>query len=195
MNRRDFMIATAAGTVALAAGPVRAQAAQAEQLVTAAVNDISRSINSGKTGRALYGDFEAIFERYGDVPFSAQGVMGRPWREMSGQQRRQFAEALKIYLARKYGRRFREFQGAEITVRGTREIRRGVEVQTTANLRGSAPFEVLFRVREVNGQPKFYDIVIEGISLVVTERAEIGAKLDARRGDFDALIADLRASA
>lgn len=195
MNRRDFVIATAASAVALAAGPVQAQAAQAEQLVTAAVNDISRSINSGKTGSALYGDFEAIFERYGDVAYSAQGVMGRPWREMSGQQRRQFADALKVYLARKYGRRFREFQGAEITVRGTRAIRRGVEVQTTANLRGSAPFEVLFRVRDVNGQPKFYDIVIEGISLVVTERAEIGAKLDARRGDVNALIADLRAAA
>ena len=54
---------------------------------------------------------------------------------------------------------------------------------------------MLFRVRDVNGQPRFYDLVIEGISLVVTERAEIGAKLDARRGDVDALIADLRAAA
>ncbi|MEO1154528.1 MAG: ABC transporter substrate-binding protein, partial [Pseudomonadota bacterium] len=66
---------------------------------------------------------------------------------------------------------------------------------TSVKLRGSAPFEVLFRVRDVNGQPRFYDLVIEGISLVVTERAEIGAKLDARRGDVDALIADLRAAA
>lgn len=195
MERRQFIALTGAGALAFAAGPAAAQAAQAEQLVTAAVNDITRSINSGKSGAALYNDFEAIFERYGDVGYSAQGVMGRPWREMSGQQRRAFADALKVYLSRKYGRRFREFQGAEINVMNTREIRRGTEVVTSVRLRGSAPFEVLFRVRDVNGQPRFYDLVIEGISLVVTERAEIGAKLDARRGNVDALIADLRAAA
>ncbi|MEO0693287.1 MAG: ABC transporter substrate-binding protein, partial [Pseudomonadota bacterium] len=122
MDRRQFIALTGAGALAFAAGPVAAQAAQAEQLVTAAVNDITRSINSGKSAAALYNDFETIFERYGDVGYSAQGVMGRPWREMSNQQRRAFADALKVYLSRKYGRRFREFQGAEINVMNTREI-------------------------------------------------------------------------
>ena len=195
MNRRDFMVVSAAAALGFAALPASAQGNAAAQLVTAAVGDIEQAINSGKTGPALYSDFERIFERYGDVGFSAQGVMGRPWRDMSNQQRAQFADSLKVYLSRKYGRRFREFRGAEIVVNDTRSIRRGVEVVTTVKLRGQSPFEVLFRVREVNGQPRFYDLVIEGISLVVTERAEIGAKLDARRGDVNALIADLRTEA
>ncbi|MEO0654993.1 MAG: ABC transporter substrate-binding protein [Pseudomonadota bacterium] len=195
MKRRDFMVVSAAAALGFAALPASAQGNAAAQLVTAAVGDIEQAINSGKTGPALYSDFERIFERYGDVGFSAQGVMGRPWRDMSNQQRAQFADSLKIYLSRKYGRRFREFRGAEIVVNDTRSIRRGVEVVTTVKLRGQSPFEVLFRVREVNGQPRFYDLVIEGISLVVTERAEIGAKLDARRGDVNALIADLRTEA
>ncbi|MEM9474415.1 MAG: ABC transporter substrate-binding protein [Pseudomonadota bacterium] len=195
MKRRDFMVVSAAAALGLAALPASAQGNAAAQLVTAAVGDIEQAINSGKTGPALYSDFERIFERYGDVGFSAQGVMGRPWRDMSNQQRAQFADSLKVYLSRKYGRRFREFRGAEIVVNDTRSIRRGVEVVTTVKLRGQSPFEVLFRVREVNGQPRFYDLVIEGISLVVTERAEIGAKLDARRGDVNALIADLRTEA
>jgi len=195
MKRRDFMVVSAAAALGFAALPASAQGNAAAQLVTAAVGDIEQAINSGKTGPALYSDFERIFERYGDVGFSAQGVMGRPWRDMSNQQRAQFADSLKVYLSRKYGRRFREFRGAEIVVNDTRSIRRGVEVVTTVKLRGQSPFEVLFRVREVNGQPRFYDLVIEGISLVVTERAEIGAKLDARRGDVNALIADLRTEA
>mgnify|MGYP001796656211 CR=1 FL=1 len=195
MKRRDFMVVSAAAALGFAALPASAQGNAAAQLVTAAVGDIEQAINSGKTGPALYSDFERIFERYGDVGFSAQGVMGRPWRDMSNQQRAQFADSLKVYLSRKYGRRFREFRGAEIVVNDTRSIRRGVEVVTTVKLRGQSPFEVLFRVREVNGPPRFYDLVIEGISLVVTERAEIGAKLDARRGDVNALIADLRTEA
>ena len=195
MKRRDFMVVSAAAALGFAALPASAQGNAAAQLVTAAVGDIEQAINSGKTGPALYSDFERIFERYGDVGFSAQGVMGRPWRDMSNQQRAQFADSLKVYLSRKYGRRFREFRGAEIVVNDTRSIRRGVEVVTTVKLRGQSPFEVLFRVREVNGQPRFYDLVIEGISRVVTERAEIGAKLDARRGDVNALLADLRTEA
>jgi phospholipid transport system substrate-binding protein len=35
------------------------------------------------------------------------------------------------------------------------------------------------------------DIVIEGISMLVTEREEIGGMLEARGGDVEKLIADL----
>ena len=59
-------------------------------------------------------------------------------------------------------------------------------------LSGQAPFEVIFRVSDKSGRNLFFDIVIEGISLLKTERTEIGAMLDKRRGDIDALIQDLR---
>jgi phospholipid transport system substrate-binding protein len=65
-------------------------------------------------------------------------------------------------------------------------------VRTTAELRGQAPFAVTFLVSDRSGQPKFFDLVIEGISLLRTERTEIGAMLDRRRRDIDLLIQDLR---
>ncbi|MFT5364092.1 MAG: phospholipid transport system substrate-binding protein, partial [Dinoroseobacter sp.] len=39
---------------------------------------------------------------------------------------------------------------------------------------------------------RFFDIRIEGASLARTEREEIGALLDQRRGDIDQLIAHLQ---
>jgi len=39
---------------------------------------------------------------------------------------------------------------------------------------------------------RFIDMKIEGISLIKSERAEIGAMLDKRGGNLDKLIADLR---
>ena len=36
----------------------------------------------------------------------------------------------------------------------------------------------------------FFDLLIEGISLLKTERTEIGAMLDRRRGSIDQLIAE-----
>ena len=43
-----------------------------------------------------------------------------------------------------------------------------------------------------SGSDKFFDLLIEGISLLKSERAEIGAMLDKRRGDIDALVSDLQ---
>jgi len=37
----------------------------------------------------------------------------------------------------------------------------------------------------------FFDIIVEGISLLSSERVEIGALLDARNGDIAKLIRDL----
>jgi len=53
---------------------------------------------------------------------------------------------------------------------------------------------VSFLVSDRSGRDRFFDLVIEGISMRITERTEIGAMLDRRNGDIDALIADLRSA-
>jgi len=58
-------------------------------------------------------------------------------------------------------------------------------------LRGFAPFEVAFRVSNRSGRNLFFDIIIEGISLLSSERVEIGALLDARNGNIAKLTQDL----
>ena len=45
----------------------------------------------------------------------------------------------------------------------------------------------------VSGQSsRFFDMLIEGVSLLKSERTEIGSMLDRRKGDINALISDLR---
>jgi phospholipid transport system substrate-binding protein len=77
-------------------------------------------------------------------------------------------------------------------VTGARKIKNYYEVETLADLKDWDPFPVIFRVSDRSGQNLFFDIVIEGISLGKTERTEIGAMLDKRRGNIDALIEDLK---
>jgi phospholipid transport system substrate-binding protein len=60
-----------------------------------------------------------------------------------------------------------------------------------AYLRGESPFEVNFLVSDRSGKDLFFDMIIEGISLRLSERTEIGAMLDRRNGDINALIEDL----
>lgn len=165
---------------------------QASDLVGRVVSEIDKAINSGKTGPALYREFEKIFQRYADVNIIAQSVLGVEWRSASNAQRRAYTEAFAPYIARKYGRRFQEFVGGRIEVESARPVRSFFEVKGTAFLRGESPFEVIFLVSDRSGQDRFFNIIIEGVNLAITERAEIGALLDRNGGDLDRMISDLR---
>ena len=193
MNRRSFAATALVGLSALAL-PLPAFALtedSAKQLVNSVVADITRVIESGKSEKAMLRDFQKIFVQYGDVPIMARYALGVEARSASSAQMRQFTKAFEGYISRKYGRRFREFIGGEVSVRNARKIKAGYEVRTSVKLRGSAPFEVTFLVSDKSGSGKFYNMFIEGVNLLLTERTEIGAMLDARKGNLNQLIKDL----
>jgi len=191
MNRRMFLTTSAAAAL-LPAQLFALSSAEAEVLVGKVVGDINKVIASGKSLNRMISDFERIFKRYGDVAFIAGSALGPDARRLSGSQKTRYIDAFTGYISRKYGKRFNEFVGAEITVNGTRKVKSFYEVQSTARLSGEAPFAVNFRVSNRTGKDLFFDMVIEGISLRLTEKSEIGAMLDKRRGDLDGLISDLK---
>lgn len=193
MKRRTFLKSASAFSVLLSASGSAAFAFstdQARNLIGKVVGEINAIINSGKSEAAMLREFEGIFSRYADGAIIGQLVLGPDGRTASNGQKEAFANAFQYYVARKYGRRFREFIGARIEVTDARAVKTFYEVTTTAHLAGEAPFEVEFVVADRNG--RFIDMKIEGISLVKAERAEIGAMLDKRRGDLDLLINDLK---
>ncbi len=194
MTRRA-VLAGLAGVAALAVLPGRALAfstAQAEALIDKVVRDINKIIASGKSEAAMIRDFEKVFVNYADVGRIALLVLGPDGRAASASQKRAFTKAFQGYVGRKYGKRFREFIGGKIEVQGARPVKSFYEVRTMTTISGHAPFEVVFVVSDQNG--RFIDMKIEGISLVKSERSEIGAMLDRRRGDLNQLINDLKSA-
>ncbi len=195
---RRTMMATASAALTTIMLPVSAvaaaSAAQATALVQEIVTTINQIIASGKSEAAMIGDFQNVFARYSDVPAIARYALGQDARGASPAQMQAFTTAFSGYIARKYGRRFREFIGGQIQVNGASNLPRGIAVQTTAVLRGQAPFRVDFHISDASGRVLFFNIIIEGIDMLLSERTEIGAILDRNRGDMSALIAALQAT-
>lgn len=194
-TRRAFL-ASALASTALAVLPLPALAlteAQARGLVDNLVGEINRVIASGKSESAMIRDFEKLFVRYADVPIMARYALGSDARRASRAQLSAFTDAFQGYIATKYGRRFREFVGGKVVVKSSRKIKPGYEIRAIADLQGQAPFEVTFLVSDKSGKNLFFNMFIEGVNLLLTERTEIGAMLDRRKGNIDQLIADLRA--
>jgi len=195
MKRRSVLAGIGAATLSTvvpAGAAVALSTSQARELVDRLVEEINVVINSGESEARMLTRFEGIFERYANTQVIALRVLGSDARSASPAQIRAFTAAFEGYIARKYGRRFREFIGGRIVVDRARVVKSWIEVQTTAHLQGEAPFRVDFLVKEGGGRDLFFDLVIEGISLTRVEREEVGAMLDSRRGDLDRLIDDLR---
>lgn len=194
LSRRALMAGLATVT-ALAALPQTAAALTADAaktLVDKTVGDINSIINSGKSESAMLKDFEKLFASYADVPAIARSVLGTAARSASKGQMSAYTKAFQGYISRKYGRRFREFIGGRIEVADARALKSYFEVISTAYMTGESPFEVRWHVSDKSGKSLFFNIIIEGVNMLASERTEMGALLDKRGGDLDRLIADLK---
>lgn len=192
-SRRDILTALSAMPIALGATSLLAASeASTRALVDKLVADVNKVIASGKSETAMFADFKRIFMVYSDLPTIAKYALGNDARSASKAQLNAFIEAFSDYISVKYGKRFREFIGGKIEVNGSRKVKSFYEVKTTAYLRGQAPFEVVFLVSDKSGKDLFFNMFIEGVNMLLTERTEIGAMMDRNRGDLDKTIADLK---
>jgi phospholipid transport system substrate-binding protein len=191
MKRRNFVLALGAA-VSLPFPSFALSAGSAEKLIDKLVGDINKVIASGKSEKAMIRDFERIFARYSDTSYVSAYAMGVDGRRATSSQKRAFSKAFQAYVARKYGKRFREFIGGRLEVTGVKKVKKWFEVSTVAYLKGQSPFEVTFHVSNRSGKDLFFNMFIEGINLLLTERTEIGALLDRNGGDIDKMIAALQ---
>jgi len=192
LHRRQVLAGLAASATVTPTISFALNEGQAEALITSVVTDFNSVIASGKSENAMIRDFERIFERYSDTSYISAYAMGVDGRRASSAQKRAFSDAFQPYVANQYGRRFREFLGGRLEVKGVRKVKNWFEVDTVAFLQRQSPFEVTFHVSDRTGRDLFFNMFIEGVNLLLTERTEIGALLDQNRGDIDAMISDLR---
>ena len=193
MYRREFVLTSAAlAAIGVPGSALALTEASAEKLIDTLVGDVNRVIASGKSENGMIKDFEKIFAKYSDTSYIAAYAMGADGRRASAGQKRAFSNAFKGYMARKYGRRFREFIGGRLEVKGVKKTKKWFEVSTLAYLQNQSPFEVSFHVSNRSGKDLFFNMFIEGINLLLTERTEIGAMLDRNGGDIDKMIAALK---
>ena len=193
LTRRTMILATAsAGFLPQTVFALTVEASQS--IVSALVAEVNTVIASGASEAVMISEFEVLFDRYSDVPTIARYCLGADARSASAAQMQAYTVAFRTYIASKYGRRFREFVGGEIVVQGARPIKSWIEVETTVKLRGRSPLRMDFHVSDRSGSHKFFNFIIEGVNMLLTERAEIGALLDRQGRNLDAMTAEIGAT-
>jgi phospholipid transport system substrate-binding protein len=128
-----------------------------------------------------------------DVPAIARFVLGRYWRIASDGEKAEYLKLFEDFIVQTYVQRFNDFAGAQLRVLQTRNGQDGEVVSTLdAALPGKPParFDVRMR-REATGF-KIVDVVVEGISMSITQRDDFAAVIQRNGGKVEGLLASLR---
>lgn len=188
-TRRGLLAGAAAYAVAFTASPAFAAMSSRDAVnhVSRLVDDIFKVINGNANEARRLRAFEALLLQYADVDIMARSALGAAARQASAAEMRAYTAAFSGYISRKYGRQFSEFIGGEIIVGKASEAQRGYVVESTARLKGRQPMEVLWQISDASGAVKIFNLYVEGISLLTTEREEIGLLLDQSGGKIGTL--------
>jgi phospholipid transport system substrate-binding protein len=137
--------------------------------------------------------FRQLFQADFDGLAIARFVLGRYWRSASEEERQEFLKLFEDYVVYVYGTRLSDFSGETFRVRSSRTDRDGTIVSTDVFTPGAhAPIKVDWRLIAENGGFKITDVIIEGISLMVTQRSEFASVIQRHGGQVGGLLALMR---
>jgi phospholipid transport system substrate-binding protein len=193
MTRRSLIILSLLiGSTSLAAAP-NAIAADANvfmsELWTRAVEVLDKK--APLTERLTR--FRQLFQADFDGPGIARFVLGRYWRTASEQEQQEYMKLFEDYVIFVYGTRLSHFNGETFKVRGSRTDESGTVVSTEIiSPSGEPPIKVDWRLVADRGAFKINDVIIEGISMMVTQRSEFASIIQRHGGQVGGLLALMR---
>ena len=199
LSRRGLVVGVLIAALMVAAGGARTAASDdaAVAFVQGIGNDVIAILgdkaNSTLAEREVA--FRDVMERGFDIPLVTRFVLGRHWRTSTDEQRAQFSAIFLDFIARVYASRFDTYSygGEQFTVRSAIADESGDTIvrSRVARPSGADPVELDFRVRSKDGRHRVVDLYVEGISMLLTHRAEFSSVIN-RKG-FDGLLSDIRA--
>jgi phospholipid transport system substrate-binding protein len=139
---------------------------------------------------------EQIFRENVDIAWVGRFVLGRYWRPLSEEQKAHYLKEYENFLVYNYATRFTEYTSGTFKVTDTRQDEEGeytVSMQISAGESNAQPVLVDYRVRRnaKGGKAPFlvFDVIIEGVSMITTQRSEFGSVMNDK--GIDHLITQL----
>lgn len=134
--------------------------------------------------------FETLMRSGFDLPLVAQLALGRYWRSATAEERAIYVDLFGRFVLETYARRLDEYGNQRLRVVGA--VPTGQDSLVESWIEGSGePIRVDWRVRQTPAGARIVDVVIAGVSMLVTQRSEFASVIE-RGGGVTALIDNLR---
>jgi phospholipid transport system substrate-binding protein len=126
-----------------------------------------------------------------DLNLVARLILGRYWRSASDAQREEYLKLFRAFALHTLASRLDVYGGQDFEVTDAKAVGGQDALVSTRILSDGPPIKVDWRIRELDDKSLVaIDVIVEGVSLIVTQRSEFGAVIE--RQGMDGLLTELR---
>ncbi len=151
------------------------------------VKDISRSERAVR--------FRTLMNKNFAMKGIAKFVLGRHWRKANEEQKEEYLQLFEDLMVATYSDRFERYSGEKLLIKKS-EVRgkKDAIVHTTMVKANNAtkPLKVAWRVRSKGETFTIIDVMVEGISMIMTQKSEFASFIKQNGGELGALLAELK---
>lgn len=139
-------------------------------------------------------EFRKLLKNSFDMATIGRFSLGRYWNTATEAQRKEYLKLFEDMVVEVYAHRFGEYNGQTLDVRSSRPEGKADTVVSSFIVDGKgSEFSVDWRVRYKDGKYKIVDVIIEGVSMSVTQRSDFSSVIQRGGGDVQVLLAHLKA--
>jgi phospholipid transport system substrate-binding protein len=136
--------------------------------------------------------FRGLLSEGFDLRLISRYALGRYWRRATKEQRAEYAKLFEDFIVETYVARLSEYSGETLKVVSSRPDDQDTIVHSEIVRDGRPPIRVDWRVRNGDEQLKIIDVVVEGVSMLLTQRDEFASVIQRSGGNVEGLLARLR---
>lgn len=151
-----------------------------------AQNALEIVTNDDFTAGAKQRKLEALFESRVDIDWVSQFVLGKYWRSATPEQQQEYQQNYKAFVLKYYTAKLTDYSGQEYQIKGVRAEGDPGEYLLSMELVNTNEPNVLvdYRIRKENDDYQIFDIVIEGVSMITTQRSEFASVIGNKGLDY-----------
>ena len=165
----------------------------AEQFITSLADDAISSLTSKTlTEKERQQKFRKLLNSYFDINGIGKWALGRYWRKTSKSERLEYLVLFENLIINTYANRFSQYTKEKLTVKSSSRRGKFALVKSQINGGKEKPIRIEWRVISPDGNYKVFDIIVEGVSLLRTQRSEFSSVIRRNGGKISGLLAALR---
>jgi phospholipid transport system substrate-binding protein len=149
--------------------------------------------NLGQAGKE--DAFRKLLERSFDMATIGRFALGQYWRQMSPQQQTEYQKLFRDHVVRVYSARFNEYSGQTFETTGARADN-DIDSIVTSQIKQpqGEPVDVDWRVRYKSGKYQIVDVMVEGVSMTMTQRSDFASVIQRGGGDVSVILTQLKSA-
>lgn len=138
-------------------------------------------------------EFRQLLKSSFDIKTIGRFSLGRYWKVATPAQQKEYLGLFEEMIIDVYSQRFDEYQGQSVNVVDSKEEGNGDFFVFTEIVPENGPkFKVTWRVRFRDGQYKIVDVIVEGVSMALTQRSDFSSVIQRGGGNVSVLIDHLK---